>query len=173
MRPEPETYDLTELSDRAGVTPRTVRYYVQQGLLPSPGMRGPGARYDGRHLDRLNLIKRLQREHLPLAEIRRRLEALDDSAVRRLVQAKPEPPASSALAYVRDVLAGKYVMRETEEATVPRSEPVRVAERSQWERITLAPDVELHVRRPLAREQNRIVERLIGYARQLFSEDTP
>jgi DNA-binding transcriptional MerR regulator len=43
-----DTYDLAELCDLADVTPRTVRYYVQQGLLPSPGARGPGAPGEGR-----------------------------------------------------------------------------------------------------------------------------
>ena len=32
--PEDERYSLTELADLAGVTPRTVRYYLAQGLLP-------------------------------------------------------------------------------------------------------------------------------------------
>jgi hypothetical protein len=45
--------------------------------------------------------------------------------------------------------------------------------RSQWDRVTLAPDVELHVRRPLSREQNRQVERLIEAARDIFEEDMP
>ena len=45
--------------------------------------------------------------------------------------------------------------------------------RAQWDRITLAPDVELHVRRPLTREQNRQVERLIDAARDIFEEDAP
>src|SRR4051795_5362409 len=66
--------DLTGLADRAGVSIRTVRYYLQQGLLPKPEARGPGAHYTAEHLDRLLLIKRLQREHLPLAEIRRVIE---------------------------------------------------------------------------------------------------
>ena len=39
-----------------------------------------------------------------------------------------------------------------------------VAPRSQWDRITLAPDIELHVRRPLAREDNRRLERLLEVA---------
>ena len=43
---------------------------------------------------------------------------------------------------------------------------------SQWERIEIAPDVELHVRRPLSRHQNRAVERLIAFARNLFQEGT-
>ena len=43
--------------------------------------------------------------------------------------------------------------------------------RSQWERVALAPDVELHVRRPLSREQNRRVERLLEEARRIFEEE--
>src|SRR3712207_6888934 len=108
MLPDVESFDLNELSEAAGVTPRTVRYYVQQGLLPSPGTRGPGTRYDRVHLDRLQLIRRLQRQHLPLAEIRRRLEALDDDGVREALVTPLDQsevsPQSTALDYVRDLL---------------------------------------------------------------------
>ena len=41
MSPTDPRYSLTELADLAGVTPRTVRYYMSQGLLPSPGLRAP------------------------------------------------------------------------------------------------------------------------------------
>ncbi len=46
-------------------------------------------------------------------------------------------------------------------------------ERSQWERIVLEPDVELHVRRPLSRIANKRVERLVAFARELLEEDRP
>ena len=62
-----------KLADLGGVTPRTVRYYLSSGLLPGVGQSGPGAKYGEDHLGRLRLIRRLQRDHLPLAEIRRRL----------------------------------------------------------------------------------------------------
>jgi hypothetical protein len=42
------------------------------------------------------------------------------------------------------------------------------AVRSQWDRIALTPDVELHVRRPLSRPDNKRVERLIAVARQIL-----
>jgi hypothetical protein len=53
------------------------------------------------------------------------------------------------------------------------AQPVQASRstRSTWERIPLAPDVELHVRRPLSREQNRHVERLLEAARDLFAEE--
>ncbi len=46
-------------------------------------------------------------------------------------------------------------------------------DRSQWDRVSLTPDVELHVRRPLTRSQNKRVERLIAIARELLEEDQP
>ena len=95
----------TELADLAGVTPRTVRYYLAQGLLPAVGQGGPGSRYGSDHLARLRLIRRLQGEHLPLAEIRRRLDALDDGQIRELAGGEPPaPPVDSALDYLRSVL---------------------------------------------------------------------
>ena len=88
------TYSVNELADEAGVTRRTVHYYISQALLPPAGTEGPGTRYRESHLDRLRLIRELQREHLPLAEIRSRLERLNDDQVRDLLEvgdSLPEP----------------------------------------------------------------------------------
>jgi len=179
-------FDLNDLCQQGGVTARTVRYYVQQGLLPSPGL-GAGARYGQGHLARLRLIRRLQSEHLPLAEIRRRLEALDDHAVQALLEqpgTSAGAPADSAVDYVRAVLggssAGPSVRHEPPRSAPapqvppspsPRTGPVprpATADRAQWERIALTADVELHIRRPLSREDNRRLERLLERAEELF-----
>jgi len=220
-------YSLADLCDLADVTPRTVRYYISQGLLRSPGTSGPGARYDDGHLARLRLVRRLQREHLPLAEIRARLAALSDEEAIVEAEGPAELPVDSALDYVRGVLgsrtlrtppnapaaaapnapvpaparsesrplastpptaspaASPLVLRRVErvdDATTAPDEAATTAsvipeppgaERSQWERFVLAPDVELHVRRPLTRSQNRAVARLLEAARQLLEEDQP
>jgi DNA-binding transcriptional MerR regulator len=103
-----DPYSLNDLARLADVTPRTVRYYVAQGLLPSPEVAGPATRYGEGHLARLRLIKRLQRDHLPLAEIRGRIERLGDDEVHSLLGAQGQPrpvmPAET-LAFVRDVMA--------------------------------------------------------------------
>jgi hypothetical protein len=52
-------------------------------------------------------------------------------------------------------------------------EPAPAAERSQWDRIALTDDIELHVRRPLSRQDHRRVERLITIARQVLGEEKP
>lgn len=162
MDADPASLDLPELADRAGVSIRTVRYYIQQGLLPRPEARGPGAHYTEEHLDRLLLIKRLQKEHLPLAEIRR---AIDSGATE---SAAPR----SARDYVRAVL-GKPSLNRVEEPDVAYSMPQESfnSARSQWERVTLAPDIELHIRRPLSRAMNKNVERLLDAARDILEED--
>lgn len=202
---ESSSYSLSELADAEGVTPRTVRYYIAQGLLPPPAGAGPLTRYGTGHLLRLRLIRELQRQHLPLAEIRARLERLDDDAVFALVAAleRPAEQTGSAIDYIRAVLAPPSAANATwpsapvlplRRATAPPPAPIPPASpdgladsairypeppprppaganRSQWERIVLAPDLELHVRRPLSRLQNRAVDRLIGVARQLLEED--
>jgi DNA-binding transcriptional MerR regulator len=169
------TFDLQELCTEAGVTPRTVRYYIQQGVLPAPDSQGPATRYGQGHLDRLRLIRDLQAEHQPLAVIRQRLEAMPDAEVRRLVrELSPSKAApSSAVDYVRSVLgemSPRSLMRSSAPTVAP-SRPATTPVRAQWERLSIAPDVELHVRRPLTREANRRVEKLLSIARHIFEEE--
>jgi DNA-binding transcriptional MerR regulator len=255
MPPTDPAFSLSDLARAAGVTPRTVRYYLAQGLLPPPIGAGRGPHYDGDHLARLRLVRNLQERHLPLAEIRRQLASMSAAEVLEASELAPKEAATqadqpgSALQYVRSVLgatggsaigstaprmaaaipaprlpapprpearpagpeagpAGPFGrLLETmpgrgshdpaatsgpmaalsmprpraewpdepsfEEAAVARaSGPVLTepppAERSQWDRIALGPDVELHVRRPLSRLDNKRVERLIATARHIL-----
>jgi DNA-binding transcriptional MerR regulator len=111
-----DLYSLADLARLADVTTRTIRYYVAQGLLPSPEAAGPATRYGEGHLARLRLIKRLQRDHLPLAEIRSRLERMGDEEVQAVLDATdsvaPDPTQSGqeTLAYVRALMASSGVL---------------------------------------------------------------
>ena len=81
-------YTLAELTEAAGVSVRTVRYYISEGLLPPPFGAGPASHYTGAHLNRLALIGRLKDAYLPLKEIRRRLTGLGDAEVAALLAAE-------------------------------------------------------------------------------------
>lgn len=188
MNAKSDNYELSELCDQAGVTRRTVRYYVQQGLLPAPGM-GPGTKYGQGHLDRLRLIRRYQRDHLPLAEIRKRLEQLDDADVVAILStpgswgAAPATTSTAAAAvtgggrgavadYVASVLhdrspAASVAISASVMPSKPSSAPY---ERDRWDRFRLNDDVEIHVRRPLSREMNRRVEKLLEAAQDILGE---
>jgi DNA-binding transcriptional MerR regulator len=212
--PNEQEYTIGELATLAGVTPRTIRYYVSIGLLPSPGQAGPGTRYGEGHLARMRLIRRLQREHLPLGEIAVRLEGLDDVAVeaaltiedlglpsgeaselaadmaagpwRRSVlgpaagsaldyinrlkeeQAKPPMPARELPAPASAPRMAKAVLAKAIAMSSPEPEEPVGAQRSQWERVTLSQTVELHIRRPLGRLEQKQIERLIRLGRELL-----
>jgi DNA-binding transcriptional MerR regulator len=55
-----KTYTLDEIEEGTGFDRRTVAYYVQQGLLPKVGRRGPKTRYSQIFLDRLSFIRRIR-----------------------------------------------------------------------------------------------------------------
>jgi DNA-binding transcriptional MerR regulator len=107
-----DLYTIADLARLADVTPRTIRYYVAQGLLPSPEGAGRATRYSEGHLARLRLIRRLQREHLPLSDIRVRMERMGDGEVQAALDAADEPDVAATpvtgtaatLAYVRGLM---------------------------------------------------------------------
>jgi DNA-binding transcriptional MerR regulator len=63
-------YSIDELADLVGVSRRTVRFYVQEGLLPVPLGVGRGSHYDQSHLDRLLEVRLLQESGRSLEDIR-------------------------------------------------------------------------------------------------------
>jgi len=67
----PNGLAIGEVCERTGLSPRTVRYYEELGLLPGVRRRAGGRRvYGPDELERLRFIQRLKALGLPLAEIR-------------------------------------------------------------------------------------------------------
>jgi DNA-binding transcriptional MerR regulator len=124
---DPTRYAIGDLADLGGVSRRTVRYYVQEGLLPQPLGLGRGNHYGEEHLAQLLRVKALQEAGRTLDEIRRELAGEPGSAqglsVTPPVRLSGRPPAMAAL--------------------MPRPDVART--RSLWRRIELVPGVELHV----------------------------
>ena len=53
-------YWISELAALAGVSTRTIRYYIDEGLLPQPEIRGKYAVFTDEYMHRLKLIKYLK-----------------------------------------------------------------------------------------------------------------
>jgi DNA-binding transcriptional MerR regulator len=88
-----ESYLINQLAERAGVTVRTIRYYVNEGLLPPPQTKGRYSAYDEDYLYRIRLIKFYKESYLPLSRIRERLDAMTSEEIRATVeQYEKEPP---------------------------------------------------------------------------------
>jgi DNA-binding transcriptional MerR regulator len=64
-------YAIGDLARLAGVSRRTVRYYVQEGLIPQPLGVGRGNHYGQHHLDQILRVKAMQDAGRTLDEIRR------------------------------------------------------------------------------------------------------
>ena len=63
-------YKVSELAEKAGVTKRTIHYYISKGLLFPPKGAGVNSLYSEEHLERILLIKKLQESYMPLSKIR-------------------------------------------------------------------------------------------------------
>jgi DNA-binding transcriptional MerR regulator len=118
---ENKDYLIHELAEQANVSVRTIRYYLDEGLLPQPQVKGRYALFSSEHLERLELIRRLKDAYLPLKEIRQKMDSLSGAEVRDLLeksgdqpvvrgdsQPAPQPeqnaPSSSALDYITRLL---------------------------------------------------------------------
>lgn len=168
---------IGELAQRAGVTRRTIRYYVEIGLLPPPEGGGKAAVYGQGHLERLETIKGLQGYRLSLEEIRDRLAGKPPRSASEL------PAAPMTAAYAARYRAGEgssaaeYIARLRESGPVfGRARMLRQSEArndydaEQWVRISLSEDVELHVRRR-ASKPHRWLNRFIKEAKRILEEE--
>ncbi len=69
---------ISELARRTGASRATIQHYLREGLLPAPVKTGRTmAYYDPACVQRIRMIKELQRRYLPLGVIRDLVEASD------------------------------------------------------------------------------------------------
>lgn len=69
---------ISELATRGDTTPKTIRFYEQEGILPEPARTSGGYRdYGPEFVDRLQFIRRAQAAGLSLREVRQILAIRD------------------------------------------------------------------------------------------------
>lgn len=189
---------IHELADQAGVSVRTIRYYISQGLLPAPDTKGRYATFNEEYRLRLELIRRLKEAFLPLKEIRDRIAGLDPAQIQALLDqldggnlnirqdknfivAEPqnalyEPkPLSSALDYISQVMGTQDAARSRPGSNQPLPpSTVRPVLRSPqqvetWQRIVLVPGVELNIRSSEEPFYRERIRQIIEFAKIQFS----
>jgi DNA-binding transcriptional MerR regulator len=77
---------IGEVAERTGLTPRTIRYYEEIGLLPGPPERRKGEHraYDDHDVERLSELKRLRELlNISLDELKQLVEAEEARAAIR------------------------------------------------------------------------------------------
>ena len=66
---EEKRYKIKDLCELTGYSRRTIRFYVEQGLISPPSGRGRGGFYFDTHLKKLNEIRVLQNRGMSLNSI--------------------------------------------------------------------------------------------------------
>ena len=135
--------ELAELLNRGisdprdEVTRRTIRYFVQEGLLQEPYGLGRGKHYGPEHLQRLREIRDLQRQGLTLSQVKERLARAPRARATVPVAERGAPsPASSpwtrleVLPGVELHVSGRYRLPSSRE----------LAELTDWCRRALRPE---------------------------------
>lgn len=152
-------YRISELAREAGVTKRTIHYYIGRGLLPPPEGAGVASSYNEEHLVKLRLIKKLQEQYLPLVKIRDILAAMNLDEAKEVL-AQPGSLSGSA-----------YAGPESEEAMEAGNHPVRIeGQASSYTRVDLGMGIELHFPSELLRENFSLISSIEKYARRLINE---
>ena len=86
MMDQPQTYSISQMHSEFAVTPRTLRYYEELGLL-QPERRGQHRLYHERDRVRLRLVLRGRRLGFSLAQIREMIDLYDiDPSERRQLE---------------------------------------------------------------------------------------
>jgi DNA-binding transcriptional MerR regulator len=123
-------YGIDELADLGGVSRRTVRYYVQEALLPPPLGVGRGHHYGPQHLEALLRVKALQEAGRTLGEIR---AALSGRKGRAAAPSLPAPPPRTL--WRRFTLAPGVELHVSGEAALPSA--AGLEQLADWCRVHL------------------------------------
>ena len=194
--PRPD-YSLSDLADATGIEARTIRSYIERGLLPGAHARGRGASYSSEHLSRLKVIQSLRRARpsMALGDIRILLQQLKPqqihslaggsiTAVARAIAESTQPDDVDEEEAVADEDAETPMTVDWAESVkkltgverlvcllrevTGRTLPARTSKMEGWNRIAVTPDVELSVRNEFDANQLAAFQDLADLLRHLL-----
>jgi len=155
-KPKPG-WSLRELASLVGLAPRSLKRYLESGVLPKPAFKGPATRYQRPHLVRLVVARGLvTAERLPLTAVRSRLQALSPADLDALA-AKAAPPGPLATA-----LGLPPPAPPQPDASTPGSAGTRFDVAPRWTRLELALGLELHLREDASPQVAEMARRIQG-----------
>ena len=174
------SYTSDELEQATGFDRRTIAYYVQEGLLPKVGRRGPRTRYPKLVRDRLLFIRRVRE-----AEESGGVSPVSLSVMREIFERIP-PELIASVADGQTLVTESIVSMALVEARPParRREAIRArlavlqeaarrrlkrasSSMDAWSRIEITPEIALSVR-GASDEDAGLLEKVGDQLRQLI-----
>ena len=168
-------YSLSDLANAVGIEARTIRSYIERGLLPGAQARGRAASYSAELLSRLEVIKSLRRArpNIALSEIRVLLQGLNPEQIHALAGGSITAAARAIDDSKQSDEVGLVLAAGGDDDEIPRTidwvesastltgvervvqllreassftPPASTSKVEAWRRIAITPDVELSVR---------------------------
>ncbi|HWQ89980.1 MAG TPA: MerR family transcriptional regulator [Desulfitobacteriaceae bacterium] len=177
----PQEYRISELAHEAGVTKRTIHYYIGRGLLPPPEGAGVGSTYGEEHLLKLLIIKKLQQKYLPLDKIRGLIANLNLEEVRKIARDEKVYASwigSSELVSPKEDLSEAGIAQPEENLPwEPLAEQIQKMTRRldntegrPYMRVELGLGIELHYPVKLFRENPDLINSIKKYCRKMIDD---
>jgi DNA-binding transcriptional MerR regulator len=188
-------YSLSDLAKATGIEPRTIRSYIERGLLSGAQARGRAATYSKEHLSRLLVINSLRRARpsISLSEIRIVLQGLNPEQIHAFANGSitaatlPNDEPLTLPADLEGSAADQDEIRrpinwERSAAKLTGAERLisllrevsglrpsaSVSKVEGWQRISVTPDVELSVRADFDANQLACFRQLADLLRHLL-----
>ena len=137
-------FSLQELAHLGGCSPRLVRRYIEQGLLPPAQVRGRGAYYAAVHLDRLRAVGVLKsRDRLRISVIRQVLDNLSGDEIQQV--AAGTALELDALPSVRPSPVNGE-LPDSAVQSLPQDGVVAEGDVEIWATVRITADIELRAR---------------------------
>jgi hypothetical protein len=137
-------YSLKDLARLSGIPARSIRGYIQQGVLKRPRHAGPATSYDRETLGQLAMIRDKRREHgaVEYDILTEWVRALDADEIEAWAEElDPLEPAEDEPTIANANVPATPPLTATAHAPPTPTAPLEIAER--WFRVPLVPGLEL------------------------------
>jgi DNA-binding transcriptional MerR regulator len=160
------TYKIDDLARAAGISARTVRYYVQRGLIPAPAFKGKDTAYGHEHLVRLRAIRKMQDAFFPLDAIAIELERRSLDEIEKIADGKELPQLAAAAQSIPSPVEvpdhdPHKVIVITPMPSLPGSYPSSKPNERSFRRIEIAPGIELTIADDAPLASRRLAEKIL------------
>ena len=129
---------------------RTIRYYMAEGLIQTPGERqGTASVFGYLNLLQLLTVKKLQAEHLPIRKIRELVAGKSEPELEIMLGVRGSGGGKTEAKQYLETLLASAPSRPPSQAmdAAPPQSPVQAnAHSHSWQRVEIEPGLELHIR---------------------------
>jgi DNA-binding transcriptional MerR regulator len=126
---------------------RTIRYYMTEGLIQTPGERqGTASVFGYLNLLQLLTVKKLQAEHLPIRKIRELVAGKSQQELEIMLGVRGTGGRKAEAKQYLETLLASAPSRPPSQPLDAAAAPPQQTSSHSWQRVEIEPGLELHIR---------------------------